>query len=188
MKKKLTVSLLCIALMLFVNVFAQGGVKIVVNGKEVKTDVECYIKNGRTMVPVRFIAEELGAEVHYGKDEEHNFSYVNVSAPDDQLALSMTVGYPVATISEGTYRSDVAPEIKDGRTMVPLRFIADYLNLDVKWDGETNTVNLTSKKLGPNEDRYKNFEKYFDDKAAEKYSKWLTSKNHSNEQFFEALK
>lgn len=188
MKKKLTASLLFIALLLFVNVFAQGEVKIVVNGKEVKSDVDCYIKNDRTMVPVRFIAEELGAKVYYGRDEEHNFSYASVQAPDDQLALSMTIGYPIATISEGTYRSDVAPEIKDGRTMVPLRFIADYLNLDVKWDGNTNTVYLTSKKLGPNENRYKNFEKYFDEKASEKYSNWLTSKNQSNEQFFDALK
>lgn len=168
----------------FTNVYAESPVKINVNGKEVKSDVDPYIKNGRTMVPVRFIAEELGAEVNYGVDEKYNFQWVSVAAPEDYLALSMIIGYPVAVISEGTYRSDVAPEIKDGRTMVPLRFISDYLNLDVNWDDSTKTVYLTKSKAKFME----KFNKYFDDNAYKKYTDWLTNPNNTREQFMDAHK
>jgi len=42
-------------------------------------------------------------------------------------------------------KSDVPPVIIDGRTMLPLRAIADNLNLDIGWDGNTNTVSITEK-------------------------------------------
>ncbi len=182
---KLGLVLACITgFMLFSNVFADG-VKINVNGKEINSDVECYIKDNRTMVPIRFIAEELGAEIRYNEPKGPAPASFYVRAPYDQLGLSMYFGYPVGVISEGTFRSDVAPEIKNNRSMVPLRYIADYLNLDVKWEDETNTVYLTNSDKDP----YKNFnEKYYDDVAAEKYSNWLTNPNRTFEQYIEAHK
>jgi len=42
---------------------SQSGIKIVVNGRQVQTDQPPVVMNGRTMVPVRFVSEALGAEV-----------------------------------------------------------------------------------------------------------------------------
>lgn len=150
------------------NIFASSDIKINVNGKEIKSDVKCYIKNDRVMVPVRFITEELGGEVKYNKNEEYNYQSVYVRGTYEPLGISLHIGSPIAKISEGAYRADVAPEIKNGRTMVPLRFIADYLNLDVKWYENTRTVYLKNS----DKDWLKNFhEKYFDEKAAKKWAK-----------------
>ena len=187
MNKKLYILLTTILVLsfgIFTNVYAESPVKININGKEVKTDVDPYIKNGRTMVPVRFISEALGAEVKYGEDKKYNFQWVYVRAKKDDLGLSMKIGYPIATISEGTYRTDVAPEIKNSRTMLPLRFIADYLCLDVNWDDATKTIYLTSKK----EWSFGGLDKYFDEEASRKLGEWLMNQNKTHEQYMNIFK
>ncbi len=42
-----------------------GPVRLVVNGREIRPDVPPFIKEGRVFVPVRFVAEALGARVHW---------------------------------------------------------------------------------------------------------------------------
>lgn len=46
--------------------FANNQVKIIVNGQEVNSDVAPQIVKDRTMVPVRWVAEALGADVRWG--------------------------------------------------------------------------------------------------------------------------
>jgi hypothetical protein len=70
LKKKLVV---CVALLVVVFigasvVYGQEAIKLIVNGKEVKSDVPAQIIDGRTMVPVRFVAEELGSDVEWEAD------------------------------------------------------------------------------------------------------------------------
>ncbi|MEW6448632.1 MAG: copper amine oxidase N-terminal domain-containing protein [Bacillota bacterium] len=45
--------------------FAQGAIKITVNGKEIASDVPPVIQNGRVLVPLRFVAEALQADVDW---------------------------------------------------------------------------------------------------------------------------
>jgi len=70
LKRKLVV---CVAFLVVVFimtgiVYGQEVIKIVVNGKEIKSDVPAQIIDGRTMVPVRFVAEELGSDVEWDAD------------------------------------------------------------------------------------------------------------------------
>src|SRR5690606_11850507 len=47
---------------------AEDPVRLIVNGKTVQPDVSPQIMEGRVMVPVRWIAEALGAEVKWDKE------------------------------------------------------------------------------------------------------------------------
>ena len=69
MKKSKYVVLIILSILLFVGSFtamAEEEIKVFVNGKEVSFDTASYAENGRTMVPLRAIAEVMGAQVSYG--------------------------------------------------------------------------------------------------------------------------
>jgi hypothetical protein len=117
-----------------------------VNGVEKQLDVPPYIKDGRTMVPLRFVAEGLGDEVEF-VSATNEVRIIH----DELLAISMYIGkkvYTVGGIHEplGIHESlwegqlDVPPYIKDGRTVVPLRFIAEALGAEVAFEATTNEV------------------------------------------------
>ena len=86
------------------------------------------IINNRTMVPVRFISESLGAEVSWNPDtKEIGVSYNNKS-------ITMHVGNNVMTVDGEEVILDEAPTIKENRTLIPLRAVAEALEKQVFWD------------------------------------------------------
>lgn len=62
--------------------FAANPIKLIVNGKEVRSDVPAQVIRGRTMVPARFLAEALGAKVEW--DEKNNAVVVTTLALNDE--------------------------------------------------------------------------------------------------------
>jgi hypothetical protein len=108
-----------------------------------------YIKtdengNGRTMVPVRFVAEALGASVNW----DDNTKTVTIAMGGD--VVQMTVGSNGYTINGETRTMDAAAEIVDcgdgsgnGRAMVPMRFAAEALGKAVYWDEADRLVIVT---------------------------------------------
>lgn len=70
MKKKAVIAICMVVLLstFTVMTFAADPLKLIVNGKEIKADVAPQLINGRTMVPIRWVAEALGADVNW--DEE----------------------------------------------------------------------------------------------------------------------
>lgn len=106
-----------------------------VNGKPVDTDVNPYIDaSGRTMVPVRFVAESLGAAVEWREAEQQ----VNIRTGD--LRISLHINQPRVQVGDGEIILDTVPVITGGRTMVPLRFVAETLGATVGWNGDLRTV------------------------------------------------
>lgn len=96
-------------------------------------DVQPFFENGRTMVPFRTVAEALGAEVGYDSG--------TVSASLDGTVCRFAIGGDTLTVSDRatgkvlkTVPLDAAPIEKDGRTCVPVRFLAESLGLTVEWD------------------------------------------------------
>lgn len=100
-----------------------------------------YIKNGRTMVPLRFIAEAFGAEVDYNDETRE----IDILIPDGRY-ITMTPGeidYEIGYHSKPGDKDstapahmtmDTAPEIAaDNRTYVPVRFVAEALNKHVEY-------------------------------------------------------
>ncbi|HIV85232.1 MAG TPA: copper amine oxidase N-terminal domain-containing protein [Candidatus Monoglobus merdigallinarum] len=154
MKKILSVLLLSAALLSSVSVFADEAVSgggsyveyanVIVNGKAIEFDVQPRIINGRTMVPMRAIFEELGADVEWIEADE-----LILSTKGYKL-ISMKIGNPVmyiADISQGLNTSvelETAPYLEnDSRTMVPLRAVSEALDASVEWDEATYTVTVT---------------------------------------------
>lgn len=100
--------------------------------------VEPQIINSRTMVPMRKIFEVLGAEINW------DGTTGTVTAVSEDRTLTLQIGNAVAKLLEAdgekSITLDSAPTIVDGRTLVPVRFIAESLDLKVGWDASSRTV------------------------------------------------
>ncbi|HOQ36511.1 MAG TPA: beta-propeller domain-containing protein [Acetivibrio sp.] len=110
-----------------------GSSQALVNNEEKQVDstnakVKPYIKNDRTMVPVRFISENLGAEVKWDAQN----SKVTVSLGDRIVVL--TVGSKTMKVGDKNIDLDVAPEINEDRTYLPLRGLVEGLGKKVFYD------------------------------------------------------
>jgi len=88
------------------------------------------------VVPVRFVAEALGATVTW--HEETSAVVVSYGA----AAIHLTIGSPVAIVNGSRVLLDVVPFVERGRTLVPLRFLAETLGFEVLWHGPTNRIEL----------------------------------------------
>jgi len=115
-----------------------------VNSKDFLLESSPYIKNGRTMVPIRFISEQLGATVEYTSvTQEINILY-------KEYTIRLTVGSKEAWVHEEGQTGDTkktleaAPEIVTGRTFVPIRFISETFNFTVLYDSKTQKITITN--------------------------------------------
>ncbi|WP_027088439.1 copper amine oxidase N-terminal domain-containing protein [Cohnella panacarvi] len=114
-------------------------IPVIVNGLKVKfPDTEPYINtDGRTMVPVRFVSEKLGAEVKWEVDTQT--AVIDFKGK----IIRMPVGSNLVTVDGQTQELDTAAEFQDGRTMVPLRFVSEVLGSNVEWDEPAHSVRVT---------------------------------------------
>ena len=101
-------------------------------------DAKPYIWKDRTLVPIRFVSEAMGADVSWNEADKE----VTIVKGRDTIVTHILSSK--ATLNGVVYTFDVSTIIKDDRTVVPLRFIAEMLNCDVKWDEDTCTVTITS--------------------------------------------
>ena len=139
MKKGISV-LICIALLasLFVMpVSADQPISVYVNGEKLEFDVAPVLLNDRTMVPMRKIFETLGATVSWNNDTE------TASGVRNGVRVSVSIDDPNAFIDGKKTTLDQPPVLLDGRTLVPLRFIAEAYGAKVEWIDETQTVNIS---------------------------------------------
>ena len=102
----------------------------------VELDQPPVIQNSRTLVPLRFIGEALGADIQWNPDERS----VTYSTIDAQLVL--VIDDHRANVNGVIREMDVAPSIINGRTMVPVRFVSEELGFNVSWDGENQIVTV----------------------------------------------
>ncbi len=117
--------------------FAIGSTKYELDNKAYYTDTPFYLKNDRTMVPVRFIAETLGYTV------EWNEATQTVTIKNDTTTIVLTIGSTTMYINGKAKIMDVAPEISDSRTCVPVRFVAEAFGGIVGWEDATQMVTIT---------------------------------------------
>ena len=122
-----------------VQVEAAETIKITVDGQVAQSDVSAYIDaNNRTMVPVRFVSETLGFYVSWEKEKK----LVRVSQPG--TIVELYIDQQTAYVNGEEQRLDTAAVLKGGRTMVPLRFLAETFGLEVFWRKEERTVVIES--------------------------------------------
>jgi len=107
------------------------------NGVAKVMDVAPYIKSGRTYVPVRYLGYALGvAEADVVWDEGSQ----KVTLTKGDNVVELTIGSTTITVNGEAQTVDVAPEITNGRTMLPARYVAEGLGYVVGWDPSTRTV------------------------------------------------
>jgi len=107
-----------------------------INDKDYELDAPSYIKNGRVMVPIRFVSEALGFTVQW----DNIFKIVSIYVNGTTIRLQ--VGNATADLFGKAVTLDAVPEIKTGRTFVPLRFISENFGAKVTWDGELKIVKI----------------------------------------------
>ena len=118
---------------------ASGAIRITMNGRPVISDVAPFIDaNGRTMVPVRFIAEALDADVRWD-----DFTST-VAVHKDFAVITLQIGSRELTRNNRSRMMDTEAVVVADRTFVPVRFIAEAMGLTVDWNEATNTVILTT--------------------------------------------
>lgn len=92
------------------------------------------IKNGTTLVPVRAVTEAFDAAVTWNGEDRT----VTVKSGDTEIVL--TIDSAKAIVNGEEKELTAAPEIVEGRTIVPVRFIAQALGMDVEWDDASRTI------------------------------------------------
>lgn len=113
------------------------------NGERfVETDVAPYIDNGYTLIPLRGLLEEMGADLTW--DGEYN----KITVDSDGVIIKMQIYNNLVTVThriygEIRYTLRSVPQIKDSRTFVPLRFISENLGYDVTWNADTYEITIT---------------------------------------------
>lgn len=124
---------------------AIGSTKLIknINGIEadVTMDVAPFVKDNRTMFPIRYIAEALGFKV------EWNSATRTVTLTDKEFKVEIPVETNKIIVNGSTYYSDAKPVIRNNRTMLPVANIARALGLkdgtDILWDANTRVATIT---------------------------------------------
>ena len=142
-KKATCIILTIMLLMSFVTFQAtaqEQNIVVKIDGEVVEfPDAKPFIdQHSRTLCPIRFIAENLGAEVLWNNEDK------TVSIKKDDIDILLKIGDNTAVVNGDEKVFDTYPQIFEDRTYVPLRFISETLQMDVDWDGETKTVIITT--------------------------------------------
>lgn len=122
------------------------GITVTLDGNTLSFDVPPQIIDGRTLVPMRAIFEAIGTSVEWDGDTQTVTAYNS-----DQSIIELKIGsYNIKKTVKYTETEnitlDVPPQIIDGRTLVPVRAVAESLDAKVEWDGNTQTVIIESAK------------------------------------------
>lgn len=141
LRKRLAVFVLTMVFVLTLACTAQTAPAVTLNGQSLSFDVQPVIENDRTLVPLRAIFEALGASVAWDDVTQ------TVTATKTGTEIKLTIG-GAAYKNGQPVNLDVPAKLVNGRTMVPLRFVSEALGCQVKWDGNTETVNITSQVTG----------------------------------------
>lgn len=117
-----------------------GAVTVLVDSKIVEFDVQPRIEKGIGLTPFRHLFEHAGGEVKWQGVSK------TVLANGLGKEITIQIGKATAVVNGKTVGMEVAASIDHGRTIVPLSFIEDSLNVDIEYDPNTGHVLITSRK------------------------------------------
>lgn len=112
-------------------------VYINVNGQRIYPDSPAFIKNDRTLVPLRGIFEKLGANIQWDADQQ------KITVTYGSTLINLQIDDKDGTVNGTVKKMDVAPTIYNNRTMIPLRFISENIGLWVQWVPEARVATIT---------------------------------------------
>lgn len=113
------------------------GITVTVNGSPIMFDQPPVLQNDRTLVPLRAIFEALGATVEWNNDTQ------TVTSTKDGKTIILTIGSNILYVNGTPITLDVPAQLLNGRTLVPVRAVAESFECNVDWNGSTQTVVIT---------------------------------------------
>ena len=181
MKKILSLVLalgMVMSLLLPSSVFAASAqqIKVTVNNKQVEfPDAQPIIKNGRTLVPLRGVFEQLGCNV----DWEQSSKTASITLRGNTLKIK--IGASLLNLNNKTLsqKLDQQAELISSRTYIPVRYAAESLGFSVAWDNSSKTVSVNGNGLSPSE-AYRQAESIFMTIGTDKNSAGKYFKEHLN--------
>lgn len=117
-----------------------------VNGEIISIDengTAPVIVDGRTMVPIRAVAEALGGEVSWDAAAR------TVTVTKDSDVISLTIDSNLAEVNSQSVELDTPPIIVNKRTLLPLRFVSENLGAEVVWNAENRQITITGQNDAP---------------------------------------
>jgi|GEM_PF-4796748 len=127
-----------------VEVIEEEGITVFIDEQKINFDVPPQLINGRTMVPVRFIFEAFGLTLQF--DEETGMitaSKINEQT-NETTYIILQINNTKAFVGDKEVELDSPAVLVDGRTLVPVRFIAESLGCQVDWNAEKQQVIITT--------------------------------------------
>lgn len=112
-----------------------------VNGVAKSLDVPPFTLDGRTMVPIRFVGEALGAKINWDQAAQ------KVTLTLQGTTVELWIDKSEARVNGKKVFMDVPAKIMKGRTMVPIRFVSESFNQEVSFDNATSTITITGKRV-----------------------------------------
>jgi len=113
-------------------------ISVTLNGSEILFDQDPIIDLDRVLVPIRAIMEATGAKLIWNENGE-------VTVLKDDTKIELKIGEKQAFLNGESYDLDVPAKIVSGRTLVPVRFIAQCLDYNVEWNQDTQVVTISQK-------------------------------------------
>jgi len=108
------------------------------NAPTTTMDIRPVVQGNRTLVPIRFIAETLGATVDWTSATAIRPLIAHITL--DGQTLNIPIGEITPELA--ALGMDVPAQIMNNRTMVPLRFVAEFFGAVVTWDGDTGGIEV----------------------------------------------
>lgn len=109
-------------------------------GDPVVNDVAPVIRSDRAMLPIRFVAEALGGTVTWNQAEQ------SVTCVKGDNTIVIYIGQPFALVNGNPVELDAPAFIENGRTYLPIRFVAENLDATVTWNADTQEVTVVPNK------------------------------------------
>lgn len=114
--------------------YQNAKLSVFLNGEKVNFDQQPVIQNGRTLVPIRAVVEKMGGSVEW--NELTRTTVLKFGANTVKLTIDSMTAY----LNEQQKTLDVPPQIINGRTPMPIRFVAESFGFDVDWNAATQSV------------------------------------------------
>lgn len=125
--------------LLFSSLSFAADIGVYLENKKVDMPISPILEDSRTLVPMRAIFEEVGAEVEWDGNTK------TVTANKDNINIKLTIGSKKAYVNGKSVDLDVAAKTVKGNTLVPVRFVTETLGFETGWDNSTYSVLLNSK-------------------------------------------
>lgn len=117
--------------------FAQEGtIPVFIDNLPISFDVPPAVRDGRTLVPFRAIAEVLHVQVDWNSEAQ------TINATGSGAQIELVIGSKTALLNQAPTLLDVGPQIIAGRTLVPLRFFSTAFGCTVKWDEHSREIHI----------------------------------------------